>query len=206
MEYNVIPTQPKSTLKKERVRFYQKRIRENKFPIILALTIHGDELFIIDGHHKFAAYKILQIYNPVIISIQPITGKEIIPVKNLGDYLFYCLNFCTWENPKTFVENSEEISAVGSVHHSLYLECFREFVRYFEAGNKIPKFRLTESDWIFPIIYHTVPSSTTRLDPQQLLPVSSADKVQYDPDEGDVMEEFLLDDEDDEGSQDEHQE
>jgi len=136
----VIPTQKKETLNQSRVEHYMNQITSEKFPIILALYMNDDELYILDGHHKFAAYEKVGIYNPVIITIQPLGHSLGYTANNGCDYNMFCENWC---NGSITERNEEERSLfVGEKEEFLatYDRAFDFFVeRYRDASEEEPE-------------------------------------------------------------------
>ncbi|HSI14993.1 MAG TPA: hypothetical protein VK961_23270, partial [Chthoniobacter sp.] len=52
-----VTTQPTSSLSGERISFYEQRIQKGERPILLTVSVEeGWSDFVIDGHHKLAAY------------------------------------------------------------------------------------------------------------------------------------------------------
>jgi len=113
--YFVHPTQSLQHLKPERIAFYREQIKQKKFPIILALRVNFDELYILDGHHKYVAYREEENINPVILTITPIIFFRPTFFKKPGcDWEIFCQNCCNWNKPSLdfFLEkkrNEEEI-------------------------------------------------------------------------------------------------
>ncbi|RYD60724.1 MAG: hypothetical protein EOP84_36620, partial [Verrucomicrobiaceae bacterium] len=52
-----VTTEPKSALSEERVSFFEQKIRDGERPVLLTVSVkEGWSDFVIDGHHKLAAY------------------------------------------------------------------------------------------------------------------------------------------------------
>jgi hypothetical protein len=136
-ERRVIKTQSEDWINPDRVEFYRNRIRQKKFPIIFAIYVNSDELYILDGHHKYKAYEEESSVNPVFLTIQPFSDYLQTQKNYFGDYTFYCLNFCGWENGDLFQENSKETEYCSASEELLarYRNSFHGFKSQFNNPN-----------------------------------------------------------------------
>ncbi len=81
---NLICTQTRESLDEERVAFYQEQLRAKRRPIVL--TASAEEAwceFVIDGHHKLAAYNRARV-RPAVLGIVRWQAPEITLEEGLG--------------------------------------------------------------------------------------------------------------------------
>lgn len=81
---NLVCTQPNDSLDAERVAFFREQIRAGRRPVVLTASADGAWCeFVIDGHHKLAAYA-LEGVGPTVLGIIRENAPPISPNEGLG--------------------------------------------------------------------------------------------------------------------------
>jgi hypothetical protein len=81
---NLVLTQPVGSLDGARVAFFQDEIRAGRRPVVLTASAEGAWCeFVIDGHHKLAAYE-RQRVRPAVLGIVRWQAPEIGPAEGLA--------------------------------------------------------------------------------------------------------------------------
>jgi hypothetical protein len=82
---NLAATQPADTLNRTRIDYYKDQIRSGVCPVAVSITVEDGLVdYIIDGHHKLAAYKALDI-PPTFLRIARVNAPEL-PVTTIDDF------------------------------------------------------------------------------------------------------------------------
>ncbi|MDA3616019.1 hypothetical protein O3P16_14485 [Chitinophagaceae bacterium LY-5] len=109
-------TQPLDNIDQNRVRYYEEKIRngERPFAIIFSANLHSEDLessdYILDGHHKLLAYKILGIYPPeAVITYLPKLDEVEFDAEKLSEVLYpwqveHILEY--WEGKDEYIERT----------------------------------------------------------------------------------------------------
>jgi uncharacterized protein (TIGR02996 family) len=83
-EFNLVCTQTRESLDEERVAFYRKHIRAGRRPVVLTVAAEGAWCeFVIDGHHKLAAYDRERV-RPAVLGIVRWQAPEISLEEGIG--------------------------------------------------------------------------------------------------------------------------